>query len=157
MREQTALVGALVSAIALCSNPAQAQTTKVEPRLYQRYGTKDQATFWVFFRQKGNLSGAASIRSKAAKSQHVIQTLRNTANNSQGGVRSLLNRRGISFESFWITNAIKVTADRSTMEALAARAEVERIAADDAFSIPQPLPSGPNPLAVDWNLIQIRA
>jgi subtilisin family serine protease len=132
--------------------------SKVQSTVYQRFGAKDQATFWVLFHQRANLSGAASLQSKAQKSQHVVQRLQTISNNSQAALRSYLTRRGISHQSFWISNAMKVTANRATMEAIAARSDVRRIIADGAFSIPEPQPSsGVGIHVAEWGLDMVRA
>lgn len=116
-------------------------------------------TFWVIFRDKADLSGPKAQRNWVNRGQAVVQELQNTAAATQGKVRMLLKGRGVPHRSFWIANALKVTADESTMKELAKQPEIESILPDRVYSIPQPLPTAGSPSVqgIEWNISQIRA
>ena len=100
---------------------------------------KGEATFWVILREKANLASAHGIAQRDARGKFVYDQLTSVAARSQGGLRALLRRRGISFKPFWIANAIQVTGGRALIDELARRPEVERIVADHAVTL-EPLP-----------------
>ena len=119
---------------------------------------KGEATFWVILREKANLASAHGIAQRDARGKFVYDQLTSVAARSQGGLRALLRRRGISFKPFWIANAIQVTGGRALIDELARRPEVERIVADHAVTL-EPLPGmdvgqiG----TVEWGIDRIRA
>lgn len=134
-------------------------SNKVASGVYQQFNNKNQVTFWVFLRERGELGGAQLLRSKTAKARHVRERLRSTAEHSQRRLLRELRARGVAHKPFWISNAIRVTADRATLEAIAAHSEVARVAADGVFEIPPAIPGSAQASinAVDWNISRIGA
>ena len=136
-----------------------AGTATIEQRLLDQFAKKDEATYWVVLRQQADLSQAQSIKDWNARGKYVYDTLRQTADNSQAGLRSELQHRHLDYRPFWIINALRVTSNQATMTALASRAEVSQILATQTFHIPEPKPSvsqsGPD--AVEWNIQRINA
>src|ERR1035437_9752519 len=84
----------------------------------------------VVLTQQADLSAAATLKTKLEKGYFVVNSLRTVASRTQGPILSLLQQRGIPYQSFYIVNMIKVTGDRNLMEELAARADVARIDAN---------------------------
>ena len=82
-----------------------------------------------------------------------------TAGRSQMALRAELDRRGLAYDSFWIVNAVRVTADRDTMLALARRAEIDRVLAPRVYRVPEPRADldGSHTRAIEWNILRIRA
>lgn len=116
-------------------------------------------TFWVVLRDKADLSGAKAQGNWLNRGQAVVQQLKNTAAASQANLRALLKGRGVDHKTFWIVNALRVTADAATMKALAARPDVERIVPDGVYTIPKPVPTTgtASVQGVEWNISRIRA
>lgn len=116
-------------------------------------------TFWVIFRDKADLSGAKAQRNWVNRGHAVVQELQNTAASTQANVRARLKGRGLAHRSFWIANALKVTADQATMKELSKQPEVESVLPDRVYSIPKPIPTAGSPSvqAVEWNISEIRA
>src|ERR1039457_5332601 len=79
---------------------------------------------------QADLSAAATLNTKLEKGYFVVNTLRTVAARTQGPILSLLQQRGVAYQSFYIVNMIKVTGDRNLMEELAAREDVARIDAN---------------------------
>lgn len=157
-----ASVVALAAFALSATSSARAQNTgsnKVAAGVYQQYANKNQVTFWVFLRERGDLGGAQLMRNKTAKARHVRERLRATAERSQRRLLRELRARGVAHKSFWISNAIRVTGDRATLEAIAAHSEVARVAADGVFEIPPMRPGSAQASinAVDWNISRIGA
>ncbi|WP_117208943.1 S8 family serine peptidase [Allorhizocola rhizosphaerae] len=113
---------------------AHAEPSKIDSGI-----SADAADVWVTFHGKADLSKAAAISDWAERGRAVVQTLQATAERSQRGVRQKLAQQGLTYQSFWATNAILVrSADVSTRRALAARAEVARIRAPQRIQIEMP-------------------
>jgi subtilisin family serine protease len=133
---------------------------RIEPEVLRSLEAgKGEATYWIVLREKANLAPAFAIRDRAARGRFVHDRLTSAADRSQAGLRNLLARRGVAFRPFWIANAIRVTGNEPLLRELAKRPEVERIAADRVFRIPEPLPGTTEPgvQAVEWNIDRIRA
>jgi subtilisin family serine protease len=131
----------------------------IDPAVIQQLDSQTDITFWVVMREKANLAAAYSIGDWEARGLFVYQRLQAVANRSQAQIRGLLMNRRLNHQPYWIANAIRVTADKETLQQLAARPDVERIVADGAYSIPpsEPANSQPGVDAVEWNIDRIRA
>jgi subtilisin family serine protease len=91
-----------------------------------------QASFVLRLREQSDLSHAFRIRNQDARGWYVYRTLRRTAARTQGPIRALLASRGVSYRSFWAANVIVASGDRSLVEDLAARTDVEAIESNDS-------------------------
>jgi subtilisin family serine protease len=141
------------------STPAAAAgpDAKVDPGLLALPDGK-VVDFWVTFAAKAELTTAARARGWQDRGQAVVGELQRTARNSQAGVVGLLAGRRIPFESYWITNTVKVSGPKNLMRQLANRPEVERVEADRTFDLPEPTPAAdPAPGAVEWNIDAVNA
>src|SRR5438552_13986196 len=83
--------------------------------------------FFVVLADQADLSGAASLPTKAEKGRFVYQTLLEKAQRTQEPILQWLRDRNIGYQSFYIVNAILVKGTREIADALAARADVARI------------------------------
>ena len=115
----------------------------------------------VVLTQQADLSVAATLKTKLEKGYFVVNSLRTVASRTQGPILSLLQQRGIPYQSFYIVNMIKVTGDRNLMEELAARADVARIDANPTIHNPLPTAQGMDttlqPTGVEWNVQKVKA
>jgi subtilisin family serine protease len=115
----------------------------------------------VVLTEQANLNPAYSLKTKAEKGAFVVNALRAVANRTQGPILNLLKQRGISYQSFYIVNMIKVTGDRSLMEELAARSDVARIDANPLVKNVLPNPGGKpvdfQPQGIEWNVSRVKA
>ncbi len=118
-----ALLLASVSALAVAATP-QAQ---VHPEVWEALRDGGEADVLVVLRAQADLSGANPLPTKEAKGRHVYETLWATAQESQRGLRALLDTWQADYRSFYLVNVLQVRADSALVQALAARAEVERI------------------------------
>ena len=116
----------------------------------------------VVLREQADLSSAASLSTKAAKGQFVVDALRAVADRTQVGLRAELNQRGVPYQSFYIVNMIKVRGDRALMVDLAARADVVSIDANPRVRASLPVaariaarPAGPD--TIEWNVSRVKA
>jgi serine protease AprX len=86
-----------------------------------------QAEFFVELADRADVSGAASLPTKAEKGRFVYQTLLDKAQRTQEPILQWLRDRKIEYRSFYIVNAILIKGDRQLAEALAARPDVARV------------------------------
>ncbi len=99
---------------------------KVDARVLSAAAT-GPTEFMIYMAQQADLSGAASLASKADKGAHVYQQLTAVAEATQPTVRQLLDQAGASYRSFWISNTISTKGDLTLIEAVALLPEVAAI------------------------------
>ncbi|WP_329026863.1 carboxypeptidase regulatory-like domain-containing protein [Streptomyces sp. NBC_00690] len=153
-------LGALTAAVvalplALGASPAQALPdpsagsaaapsplrSKAEDSVRAQLAAKDKATFWVTLAQEANTATARVQRTKTERGRALYTAKRAHANRTQKSLKALLDRAGARYESFWIANMVKVTADAKLAEKIAARPEVAALEADVPLSLPKALPT----------------
>ena len=83
--------------------------------------------FFVYLKDRADLSGAYALDTKRAKGRYVYKRLAAMAQKSQAPLRAKLNSLGVRHESFWITNAIWVAGGVGAVQAMAERPEVEHV------------------------------
>jgi len=104
---------------------------KVEPLLLQQLEGEGRADFFIRMVERADLAPASSLASKEAKGRFVLTALQQTAAESQRELRELLDRRGVAYKPFYISNTVLVRGgDRALLDQLAARPDVARISAN---------------------------
>jgi subtilisin family serine protease len=154
------VVGMAASGIAIGPRAAAVDLLdKVEKKVLEQVAGGGETTFWALLRSKADLGQAKGIQDRTARGEYVIEQLGRTASESQSGLRTLLTKRGVTHRSFWIINAIKITASEAVLREVAADPGVERILADRSYELPDPLPATGEPAVntVEWNIDRIRA
>ncbi|MFE3516339.1 S8 family serine peptidase [Streptomyces sp. NPDC059166] len=153
------LLGAAPAAADPAPTPAAALRSKAPDTLVRKLTDKDTATFWVRLDSEADSSSARKAKSKTARDKAVVKTRTEHANRTQAGLRSLIKKAGAHYESFWVSNTLKVTADKALAEKIAARPEVAAIEADTQVALPDPLPGETVPAegGVEWNVDRIGA
>jgi len=142
--------------------PAANSSSKIAPRVMNETANGGMTEALVVLSEQADLSTAATLKTKLEKGRFVVDTLRAVANRTQGPLKALLERRGIQYQSFYIVNMIKITGDRSLMQELAARADVNRVDANPHVRTILPVPTGvdvrPDQGAkVEWNVTRVGA
>jgi hypothetical protein len=151
-----ALAAVLVAPVAARMAAASAS---MDASVRSALATKGQTTAWVVLKAHADLSPAFAIKDWNARGRFVYERLKSTAESSQAALQAFLRNRGASFQSFWIANAIKVSADAATFDAAAARPEVDKIIADKTYAI-SPVSPGVTQAAintVEWGVDRIKA
>jgi subtilisin family serine protease len=115
-------------------------------------------TAWVLLHEKANLAPALKM-ADLARGTYVYRTLREVADRTQADLRAELDGRGVNYKSFWIANAVRVTAGQGVLLDIAARPEVKAIYPEWSFHIPAPQPGIDEPRidAIEWNIVRIGA
>ena len=145
--------------------PLSFPAEKVEPGLREAIlrAPDQQSAFLVYLKEQADLSAADRIGDWTARGEYVYETLWGTAQQSQAQLTAYLNHRrragGVSsLQSYYIVNAILVTADADTLDALAARPDVAYIEAVKEYSIPEPIPGEQRPpMGIEWGVAKIKA
>lgn len=163
--KSTALLAVLapLAGLALLGGAAKAAgPAKIAERVMAETEAGRKTEALVLLREQANLAPAANLGSKDAKGRFVVDALRAAASRSQGSLRAMLDQRGVAYQPFYIVNMIKVTGDRALMLDLAARADVDRIAANPSVRAALPLQTGfdgaqRGTQAVEWNVAKVKA
>jgi subtilisin family serine protease len=134
---------------------------KIEPRLLQTLSDNPDGPtpFFLVFEEQPDLSAAHAMNNKAARGRFVGQSLVDTAQRSQAGVRGYLTGHKVSFTPFWVENKIHILEGTLDLARdLARRPDVAAIVAEEIFTVPEPDgKSGPTTTTVQWNIAKIRA
>nr|WP_202539121.1 S8 family serine peptidase [Streptomyces sp. SID8379] len=157
------LIGAVPAVADPTPQPANALRAKGEPKVLRQLdkpGADGTTTFWVQLDAQADTSAARKAKKKADKGRAVIKAKKERATASQGELKALLKKSGAHFTSYWISNTVKVTGDKALAEKIAARPEVEAIAADKVLKLPDDRTAEEQPQAaggVEWNIDSINA
>lgn len=103
---------------------------KIDPALMNAYLKDDIQGFIIVFEAQANLDAARFLNLKEEKGQYVFNRLKNISKVSQQRVRSFLETKNISFQPFFIVNAIKAKGKLDLVRQIAEFDEVKRIIAD---------------------------
>ncbi len=153
------ILALLIFPLIASASPTTRPLAHIDAKVLHQAAAKNETTFWVVLRDKADLKPAQNITNWKERGDFVVNTLKTVAERSQAGIRGLLRSRGRAYESFWIANAIKVTADVATIQELAARPEVEQIINDEPYRLPEPIPGEEEARiqAIEWGIDRIRA
>jgi subtilisin family serine protease len=146
---------AMTTGLVMAASPATAGG-KIDAKVLRAVKGGKVATYWAILHRSADLSGASSIKDWDARGAWVVDRLQAVANSSQRGLKALLSRQGVSHESFWIINALRITSKAATLQAVAARREVASIVPDWWASVPKPI-KGTDVDAIEWNILRINA
>ncbi|WP_157987529.1 S8 family serine peptidase [Jiangella endophytica] len=153
---------------AAAAQPATSAATQADQKLTtelrERFeGAEEKPQeFWVRFEEHADLSAAYDIEDWAERGEFVVRRLQETAATTQAGVADLLDARGVEYESYWISNTIRVTgAPYEVASEVAVRPEVGELSAPETFDLPEPevtLDDGAfRTNAVEWGIADINA
>lgn len=94
--------------------------------------------------------------------QALVDTLRATAEVSQADLRAWFEREGIAYRPYWIVNMLLARLTPAQLDALAARGDVARIAANAPYRVALPPVEKASselraPSAIEWGVAKVRA
>lgn len=137
-----------------------AGSDKIRPELTRQLQGKSEADFWIHFADRADLGRASAIKDWTERGAAVADALRRTAAASQAKVRAELDSSGTRYQTFWATNAIKVSGGSLAMaQNVAAHAEVDGVYAPTEYQVPK-VTKGSAEKAVDaleWGIANINA
>jgi subtilisin family serine protease len=157
-----ALLG-IIAAITLVLPHGVAQAAPepdpIDPAVQAELADDGKATFWVRLKGAADLGAARRASTKDDKAELVYEAKKDKARSSQAGLRKLLDAQDADYTSFWIVNAVKVTAGPKLAEEIAKLPEVEAIEPIRTLELPKPDPSKAEARvdAVEWNIDRVGA
>ena len=161
--------------------------SKINEKLQEQFAKQEQVTFLIKFKEQADPVKAAkaaenkaltgnvtAAKAKYMKRSAVLSSLRSIAIETQGSVADFLGKqekegKAKDIESFYIVNAIAVTATKDVMEQVAAFPEVDKILPNETRQLYTPIktvekPSlqlGKQPEAkpnsAEWNIERVGA
>ena len=88
-------------------NDANFSEPVVDPTLISAAKLADSLDYLIYFEEKADLTGAYELPWEE-RGWYVYDTLVAQAEESQAKVRKYLEKRGVTYQSFWIDNVIAV-------------------------------------------------
>ncbi|MBN1955800.1 MAG: S8 family serine peptidase, partial [Anaerolineae bacterium] len=151
----------LGAASAMPLEPEQASMAEIEPLVLDEIAANGQTEFFVWMREKADLSPAYQLQTKEEKGWFVFNALTTVAERTQADLRAYLDRQRVEYQPFYIANKILVYGgDEALLLNIAARPDVERITANHQFQLDEPVQTNPAPqevTAVEPNISFINA
>lgn len=136
------------------------QSPKIDRALLTQLQQGKTTRALIVLNEQADLSGAEQLATKREKGRFVFNALREVAERTQARVRANLERQGIPYRAFYITNAIAVeNLDAAAATLLASESSVMRIASDPnvRFPAPQVEPAAEAANGIEWGILKIRA
>ena len=135
---------------------------KVDDWVLEQTSLVNETEMLVVLAEQADLSEVFRLRSKTARGTAVYDLLSAVAERTQQPIVAELERSGVDYRPYWISNMIWVRGDASLVETLARRADVSRIHANpwtrlDAFQAPRPENAARKDAGVEWNVALINA
>ncbi|MGH9497897.1 MAG: S8 family serine peptidase [Terriglobales bacterium] len=152
---------ALASLVLLGVPASSTSNEKISARVLTETANGGSTEAIVVLRAQADLSPAATQRTKLEKGRYVVNALRQIADRTQGPIINLLQERGVSYQSFYIVNMIKITGNRALMEELAARTDIASIDANPRVRTALPhgtaFDAAPVTKNIEWNVTRVHA
>ncbi len=115
---------------------SQTAQAKIEQQVLEELAAKGQTDFIVVMKDQADLSATSSMKTKVEKGDFVYNTLRVTADRTQKGLRTYLDKQGAKYTSYYIVNAILVSGGtQDLLMGVAARSDVASVSANHMFTI----------------------
>ena len=152
------IVSLLLAGAALPADAASWRT-KVDPWVLQTAADGD-TEFLLSLSSQADLSAAADFSTKSEKGWYVYNILTTLAQSTQAPLIAELNRLGLEYRPYWITNVIWVRGNLSAIQMLAERPDVAHLYANPSVRLDAPLEqisSTQSLQGVEWNIIKVRA
>ncbi|MEP7199135.1 MAG: S8 family serine peptidase, partial [Chloroflexota bacterium] len=117
---------------------------------------------FVILRAQADVSAAATLTDRNARSRFVYLTLTQHANQTQANLRATLDRFGIAYKAYYLVNGIEVNGGPIVRAYLMAQPEVERVLDSPHLRpLPAPVPVSTGdqsaPTQPQWNITMIGA
>jgi len=135
-------------------------SNKIDKSLIENYSKVNTQEYILLFRSKATFGRNIKNWTKSQKSNYVFKTLKNHAEVTQKPIISWLNQKNITYQSFYVANAIKVTSQIDVMMELASRDDVQYIIDNKPFYMLDYEESRPISLRTgtpEWGLLNIKA
>ena len=99
---------------------------KIENKVLRDTANGRQTSFVILLKDQADLSKAYGMKDQDARGWYVYRTLKAKPADT-GAAPRMLAARGVSYRSFWVANVIIAGGDRTLVDDLAARSDVQAI------------------------------
>jgi serine protease AprX len=123
----TAVVAAIGMAALLGKGTASSSQTKISDQVLLDTTGGQQASFVIYLGDQADVSAAYGMKDQDARGWYVYNTLKEHAARTQAPVEAELDAQNVPYKSYWAVNMIVAEGDRSVVEDIASRPDVERI------------------------------
>ena len=112
---------------------------------------------------QADLAPAYALPDKTARGRWVVETLRTQAVETQRPLLAQLDRMGLTYQSFWVVNAVRVQVNERELNQLLRFPQVHRVTSNAPFSAAGPAPEPVvSPLAesggaIPWGVQRVEA
>lgn len=153
---------------------------KINKKVLEKFKEDEYVTFLVKFQKQVNLDSVVKetveksknqdmtiFQKKQRKRSTIVTTLRSNAEDNQSSVKKFLkqekNKGHVKeIESFYIVNAMAVTATKEVLDSLASYPEIEKILPNETKKVIEPKQSSEplvktNSSSVEWNIERVGA
>lgn len=139
--------------------------SKVSPAVLTQLSGRSNAEVEVLVQlnAQADLSGAADLQTKAAKTRFVYEQLTAVAQTSQQPLQAFLDAEAVNYRSYWVNNTIWLAGTAELIETIASREDVAYLYAnpqvqfDEPESVAQQTADALEVLAVEWGVERIGA
>jgi subtilisin family serine protease len=121
----------------------QAGYAPVDPDVWRALEVGGEAEVLVVLGRRADTGEVGRLPTKESRGQAVYEALRTAAQESQRGLRAMLEARGAEYRPFYLVNALQVRVDEGLLRLMASRPEVERILSNPAIRGVPDLPAEP--------------
>ncbi len=145
----------------LAPRSGAASNPKIATRVLTETAHGNATEALIVLTEQADLRSAASLPTKDAKGHFVVNSLRDVASRTQAPIIALLEKRGVSYQSFWVVNMIQVSGNRALLNELASRTDVKQIDANPHVRTNLPIPGAvdaPDQAnGIEWNVTKVKA
>lgn len=154
-----------VTVIASAQNNEKAFLTKAKPDLIRDFNN-GKNEFWIIFNEQADVSGAKLLDTKEEKGEYVYKRLTETANRIQPSFHSLLDKKSVEYQTYWIVNGIYVKGDIELAKEIASYAEVKELLPNVKIVEEKTInpieegiakPDATSVNAIEWGLTKVKA
>ena len=125
----TAVIAAIGMAMLL--GEGTASSAKISGQVLLDTAGGEDASFVIYLGNQADVSAAYDMKDQDARGWYVYNTLKEHAARTQAPLKAELEAQNVPYKSYWAVNMIVADGDRSVVEDLAARPDVERIESND--------------------------
>ncbi len=115
---------------------------KINEYVKQQFAIKAEVPVFIILKQQADLSQVAKIADRNQRITAIYQKLVAHANQTQGGVMSLITKASVPYQRYFISNSILIVkANRALVEQIALLPEVKKVIGNPSVAMSQPVPS----------------
>ena len=133
----------------------EGDTPTIDPVLQSKAQVSDSLDYLIYFKEEADLSEAYTLPWKE-RGWYVYHALTAQAEESQAKVRKYLDKRGVSYQAFWIDNVIAVKdSGARTLNGLIKFLEIESVQSVPVITLENPIGGAVELIADETNPVPL--